>query len=286
MCLDRQGRSWICLSRGGAPCWDGTQFHAVTPDDGLGHGTITHVHEDREGLLWFSTWGGGVSCYDPVHLRRYRMPAELPAREVQALARDPEGRMWLGCGSEPEMVIAQFDNAAPLMVAQWRDGQVERVPVPADLLAGPCLATATDTQGRVWLGGTGGAGWYQDGEFRCAHRCPKGLVTELYASAQGPVYLAWSDIYFGTTRLERHNGPDVEVLHSLSGGQWVCAIRQTHDGVLWTGLGSYGGQRRGGGVARLTEEGPQYLTKTAGLADDRVEDLLVQPGGNAYSWLY
>ena len=41
----------------------------------------------------------------------------------------------------------------------------------------PCLATATDTQGRVWLGGTGGAGWYQDGEFQFAHHCPKGLVT-------------------------------------------------------------------------------------------------------------
>jgi ligand-binding sensor domain-containing protein len=97
VCRDRQGRNWICLGGGGALCWDGSEFHALTPDDGLAHGTVTRVHEDHEGLLWFTTWGGGVSCYDPVSLRRCGSPAELPAREVQALTQDTMAQVWLGC---------------------------------------------------------------------------------------------------------------------------------------------------------------------------------------------
>ena len=117
------------------------------------------------------------------------------------------------------MWVAEVDQAAPLLVAQWRDEQIHRLPMPASLQAGPCLAMATDVQGRAWMGGVGGAGWYEDGQFHQQHRLPKSVVTAVYASGQGPVYLAWTDIRCQTTRLGRYAGAELEVLHQQPGTQ-------------------------------------------------------------------
>ncbi|RME92202.1 MAG: hypothetical protein D6766_10470, partial [Verrucomicrobia bacterium] len=261
-CLDRDGH--LVVGTLGAGVWwfgEGGRVRRFSTREGLSNDYILSLTADREGCLWVGTDGGGLNRIRPSLFAAVRATR---GRVVQAVAQGTDGALWVGYNGGG---LARFREDG---VTTWNEGAF-RLPVRAILPEGPdrawvglmggglvelregrpaafqptglfvVLALGRDAQGRLWVGGEGGAAYREDGAWR--RLTPEqGLSTNrvraLAATPDGAVWLGteggglhrWQEGRIETFRREPA-GLSSDSITFLAAGR---------DGRLWIGTADAG----------------------------------------------
>lgn len=174
-------------------------FARLGADEGLSQGSVTAIQQDGTGFLWIGTEDGlnRYDGYEFVHVVRDRKdPRSLPNNWISAIARDAEGRLYVGTdgggvtvrdamtgrfqpllGADGKALIdpqanvraLAFDRAGRLWVGtrgdglsliDLREGQVRQFrrdrSNPESLSDDAVFAIAEDVDGRIWVASEGG----------------------------------------------------------------------------------------------------------------------------------
>jgi ligand-binding sensor domain-containing protein len=223
----QDGKLWIGSFGGGMNVWDGTNWAYHDPTT-TGNKTVIYAFQDRAGKFWFATSGAGLFTFDGGKWASYTKKNGLPDDEVNVVAQDTDGSMWVGTS---------------LGVAHLKDGKWKVYRTTDGLANDKVLAIAVDASGVKWFGTFGGGVSRFDGaQWRTFGSLPEGprsaFVLSARADAAGHLWFGTHDgasMYDGTSWT--HFAPG----DGLLGGD-VYAIEIDADGQKW--FGTYKGLSR------------------------------------------
>ncbi len=102
ICQDQEGKIWVA-THDGLNCFYGsffkTYYQSSDSGSGLNQSAISDILCDKKGILWIASYGGGLNWMDPISQTFLPLPAvlaKLPWKQINCLAQDPEGRIWMG----------------------------------------------------------------------------------------------------------------------------------------------------------------------------------------------
>lgn len=248
-----RGDLWVGSTRGGIVRWQGGRWVQHPGVEGL----VTDLLEEPDGTLWVATARSGVIRFAPGHARTGFTAAQgLPSTTVNALARDPRGRIWVATSHG----LARIDGPRAL-------------PVPLDGRTGqPVFALATDRAGRVLVGTEAGVLVGEERGFAPLHA---GLVPHSITRIRVD---ADATLWVGTNNrgLARVRGGALEWLDSRGSlpNDRVLALQHDAEGALWVGTN--------GGLVRVRHAPIKTYTRRDGLADDFVRTTLVARDGRVW----
>ena len=182
----------------------------------------------------------------------------LPQNGVGALARTPDGYLWIGTQDG----LARFDGVSFTVF-----DRASTTALRHSMIA--CLRV--DRAGRLWIGTRRGLVSYEGGVFT-----PYGPETGL---PDDRVSALWEDrggrLWVGTlgAGLFRREGDRFAQVGGLS-GQRIRALAEDGAGALWVASEA--------GLGRVTAEGVTNLTVRDGLADDNGFEVLVDRAGRLW----
>jgi ligand-binding sensor domain-containing protein/signal transduction histidine kinase len=184
------GGLWLGTEAGLSSYVDG-QFHHVNGPFGYESNRVRAVLEDRRGVLWAGTQGAGVYRLDRKNLTVFNRQTGLSSDTVNALAVDPQDRIWVGSSGGLDVIdrgkIASMqhllgmpghdavyllyeDRAGNLWVGTSRDGLfvigangTRRIGVAEKLST--VIAIHEDERGEIWLGTLSGMALWRDGKL-------------------------------------------------------------------------------------------------------------------------
>ena len=279
---DRQGRAWFLTTGSGILCFDGFQFHHITPQEGLAYHMVNAMLEDRQGHLWFATWGKGVSRYDP---NTYIFTAQngLPGDEVTVLEEDGQDRIWMGFGRLGMETTWNFEVNPNDKVAVYHGASIAVLGPEQGIDIQECLSLREDGRGYLWIGAWDGLVRGDGSTFRRIKTQQGHSGIQVHAMAPG----SGGDLLLGYLegqqwRLSRWDGQHFNGLLDL-GQQWnyevsryyISALLQRRNGSIWFGLTSVHSLGEGAGVGCFVPgQAPTYYTEEEGLAHNHIEDLL------------
>lgn len=291
---DKQGALWISTSDG-LIRWQDGQFHTFTMTDGLPANMVWSVHAGSDGTLWALTSSGlgryehgrfqpvpvaaglsstsmavdepdgslwlsatsGVLHIDPRHPAR--VAAALSGEQVQAIARDAGGRIWIGSHSGLKI----FSASGPPVVFHLPEE------LGSDVTALLCGST-----GHIWIGTANGLGDF-DGRNTVVYSARSGLsglpqsrITGLYEDREKTI---WALTDRGIARVAGGHVTAFTAKEGLSGNA-ILSIYEDREGSLWLGTES-------GGVGVLRDR--KFITYTSqdGLTDDLVRSVFQSRSG-------
>jgi signal transduction histidine kinase/ligand-binding sensor domain-containing protein/DNA-binding response OmpR family regulator len=257
--VDRAGTLWATTNRSG----ELHAFHRArlsTLVDGLPWPNVYPLYEDRDGSLWA---GGHFLARLPPGAGRFEAVAlpVTPAREVRAVLRTRNGRLWLGTarglfdlGGDAPVPPAQ-ESADIFALAEaadgglWvgtADGLVRRDPSGPWRPLGPprtkVRVIVEDADGTLWLGTDGrGVLRYRGGAFTPIDRSrglSSDLVRAIWPAPGGRLWIATEN--HGLNRLDpatvdAPGGPEIAVVGRAQGlhSSGVHALVDDRLGNLW-----------------------------------------------------
>jgi serine/threonine protein kinase/ligand-binding sensor domain-containing protein len=257
--VDAEGVLWIATDAG-INRYDGQTFTTYGEADGLDAQWIQTLFLDDTGVLWAGSRGGerGLNYYDgeswgppPIP----SLPVEFP--NVQALCGNTERGFFVGVEDQG---VAQFDgNAWSLLTsadglpsdqvldalltddALWVSFDLalvrfDRVTGDREIFQETNIHTMHQTAGgELWFGGEWRALRFDPGtgdwqRFETAPGpIPARLVTDIAESKEG----LWFGTYGGGVAFYDGNRWETYATDEELGGNWIEAIRQGKDGVIW-----------------------------------------------------
>ncbi len=113
---DDVGFMWIGTENG-LYRYDGHRFRAFTEVDGLPTPRVEAIHETRDGTLWVGTRAGLVRLKG----ERFEKVNFSPGRDVNALASDAKGRLYIGSSVGLFIGISAGDAAPNSSFHQYKD---------------------------------------------------------------------------------------------------------------------------------------------------------------------
>jgi len=198
-------------------------FRRISPVGGFTYGAINSIAEDANGFIWFGTVHG-LYRYNTADVRKFvRNPNDsttIPGNSIRTIFRDSSGRLWIGTSQgvciydnsndrfitlkfqdkSGEMLgsdvreIFQFDDQNIYLLSSTMLGKVsiasnhfEKIVVKEPLQENFSCAVS-DSQGRIWIGGTNGTVWLYESsnkQFRslCRHRSES--IQKIFADESG-----------------------------------------------------------------------------------------------------
>ena len=125
--------AWLASGAGAVRLQDNKTVKVFTENDGLESELVHDVIEGLNGQIWIAT-SRGIGVWDG---NRWGFPKEPPYNvKASALARDPDGRIWIGT-----------DRGVIEVVAEKRTHQIG---TRSGLLDDKILNMGVDVRGRVW----------------------------------------------------------------------------------------------------------------------------------------
>ena len=277
----RDGYLWVGTAAGLAR-FDGLQFVLVVDDQAphLEHSYIWALHEDADSTLWIGS-GNGLTRHSRGAFTTYAARDGLPVDFVRTLARDQDGRLWVGtyggglCHYEPPLTETAFTCygtadglPVPFVNALWidqagvlwvgTDAGLSRyeggrfVPAVTDASFRPDVkALLGDTGGTLWLGTGSGLYRLQDGRPEPVHAdgASVGAVRVLFQDAAGVLWVGTESNGLFAYRDGRFR--HFQAGRLLSHGD-VRALAQDREGSLWIGPMAAGWTGCGGGACAST----------------------------------
>ena len=245
-------------------------------------------------------------------LDNWQIPDGMPQNTVQALARTPDGYLWIGTqeglarydgarfavfdsGNEPSIpnknvTVLHVDHGGRLWIgtrsglAVFEDGRFRKGPQGAGL-AHAFIRAITETQdGRIWVGTETGMVEVA-GEalrvFDVSNGLNDGRVRALERSRDGAVWI-------GTmSGLQRFDGKrfDTLPLRDAQTAEPVMSLHEDADGTLWVGTAAGALYRRRAGVTELIVEPGRFGSIIRALLRDHDGNLWFAPrGGGLVRW--
>jgi ligand-binding sensor domain-containing protein/signal transduction histidine kinase len=218
---DAETNLWVGTEGGGLSRLRPRTFHSLTPREGLPQSIVLSVCEDDDGAVWLSgrgrtlmkwradggleslpgftnigttavlpqpgngvlvgTVGWGLFAVEAGQKNQFGELAPLRNRQVRALHRDAQNRVWLGC--LPDGLFCWADG-------HWR---LPRTFFDQGLPMEAIWSLADDRQGRLWLGTISGGLWSYDGtaftHYTEADGLPGASIGALLATAEGDLWI-------------------------------------------------------------------------------------------------
>lgn len=197
MLEDRDGNLWVSAHQSLLRLRAGTVTERI-PDDVPGaHRAVRAIFEDREGSLWLGSQWEGLARLWNGWTRRYSVEHGLVDPIVWSVARDPDGRVWVGGNNG----LSEFDgerfrsvlsaeqlphpNAYTLLaepgrlwigtrrgLVQWTEGSVVSPPEFAPLANLQVNGLLRDRSGELWIATTGGLFRHREGKLQLQEADP------------------------------------------------------------------------------------------------------------------
>lgn len=126
--------AWLASRSGAVRLVDNKTVKVFTENDGLESELVHDVVEGLNGQIWVAT-SRGIGIWDG---QRWRFPKESPYNvKASALARDPDGRIWIG--TDRGVLEVQSEKTTHLIATR------------TGLLDDKVLNMGVDVRGRVWV---------------------------------------------------------------------------------------------------------------------------------------
>ena len=280
---DREGFLWFATQGAGVVRYDGSTLAVLNRRSGLPSDEVNAVFQDQSGHLWFATREGAVRS-DGGDLEIYTVEDGLPDNRVHRICQGPEGDWWIGTGKG----VSRFDGRRFAAVEVEGGKKCDWVcPLgqdPEELWLGAgdglyrldrqdmafvtrydakfMLTGCRDRQGRVWLGGLGGA-VRLDGDSVADVSEMEGLgpnnVPVIFRDSRGHLWLA---VYGkGVYRFDEQGLTSFSTQDGLASA-WVNGAYEDADGHFWFVTE--------GGVSRYSPDSMAVWGEADGLADNGV----------------
>lgn len=246
--------------------FDGLSFEKFGPAPGMSaRPVVSHLHVSRSGELWVGlARSAGVAVLHGGQLVDAAMPH--PSREVNDIAEDAQGGIWIARGGRSTSTLARF------AAGRWREyGAADGLP------AGAVWQILFTRDGTQWVVLNDQLAWRPAGQARFASTgiavSPRAALAQ---DAQGRLWLAqgsgirqvvWNPHGAGLSRAlpvpGRHNAGGARLLIDREGNLWE---------TTWNG-----------GVLRLSPHGGAAAYTTAqGLTSDQTHALAQDREGNVW----
>ncbi|WP_437201475.1 sensor histidine kinase [Planctomicrobium sp. SH664] len=297
----RDGRLWLG-TQSGVYQFDGVRFSPPPFATGAPLDTlwVEQFCEDQAGRLWIATLGQGLIQLHHGLATAFTEAEGLPSLNVQALAADPRGVLWIG--TDQGLVC-------------WTDGEIQSVPDPDQLVPENITSLCSAPDGVVWIGGENGsltvwngkkflrksiaeipswstihsllshpdghmwigtnAGLYRSGPQgvrRLTRRdgLADGAVESLALARTGQVWVGTRD---GVSRV---SADEVESFRTRDGltQSTVYAVYEDHEGSLWVGTKN--------GLNQFVDRRTIPLTTSEGLPSDETGPVLQDSTGTIW----
>jgi diguanylate cyclase (GGDEF)-like protein/PAS domain S-box-containing protein len=246
---------------------------------------VASIFHDRSGTLWIGTWTGGLSRLDLAsggferHLSIEGDAETLSDPRVYGIAGDGRGGLWfatLGAGLDHVDANGRRRN--------YRHDPTDPQSLPDDR----AFATATDRQGRIWVGTRLGFGRLDpdSGRFERVH--PTTVAPELARAVSVRVDRAGT-VWFGSDGGLHRYTPDTQQLttfvhdpsraDSLSQGR-VYVVFEDSRGRLW--IGTHTGLDRLDGASGVFTHFRHDPLRPDSLRQDSIKDLFEDRRGGLW----
>ena len=283
---------------------DSDVAHVLSEHPPLDGRLVAALIRDRQGNVWAGSAGSGLERLSPRRIWHLTKRDGLPARDVQHIAADGDGGVWLSgsctglthvrgtevstitlkdVGLASNCIVSLYrDDIGALWIGQpgtltrWVDSGAVRTWQIEDIFNRKADVTpiVADTAGRIWFGyGRGRLGYVQDTTVQLVEPhedFPPLSISSMAFSSDGHLWVG-QDGTVTHVVLEGSHMDSVTVLDQADGvppGS-IRFVYQDHSGDVW--IGSYGG-----GLARCGPCGEEFnpITTTDGLADNSLSGLL------------
>lgn len=285
--LDRQHTLWATTLSAGLLRWNDAagrfdRFHHA-PDDpySLPSDNLKAVMQDRGGMLWVASYTDGISLANlsSAGLARYvPLPpvgeAANASNAMLAMARAPDGRLWLGSDSG----LSLYDPASNRVLRNYRAQPGKRGALSQDIVYS--LYQDVGGHGPLWLGTSDGLNRLErpDGPFQVVRfgDPASDYINAIAPGAGGVLWLATGNSLIryepasGARRVYRHD-PQDNNSRSVDG---ASAVLEDGAGRVWAGS-----EWNGGGLDVLDPATGHFRHHThrdgdpASLSDDNVSSL-------------
>ncbi len=296
----RDGYLWVGTG-GGLARFDGVRFRSFGLEDGLGSVRITALFEDRRGILWVGTTGGGVSRWENGQLTRLSEGGEFSRVDVESLAADPGGTLWIGTrrgllrwrdgeftrmGAQvglPEKVVRALllDSTGTLWVSVTYEGLFRGTnghftPEPQNEWT-PSHSVASlleDQDGSIWAGGPSGQVWqWRDSTWKLydvTNGVPVGNLRSLARGSRA------GEVWVGSQNLGLAYSTNGTFQRPMVGNNFleqpISAVWVDRDEAVWLGTA-------GGGLGRLSRRKLHYWGKSESLPNSKVSSVAEDDDG-------
>ncbi len=236
--VDADGNLWIAASSFVCQFDPASESCATTygTDDGLVSGAISSLTADDQGNLYYSTYDSGVVAYDGDTWSNWVLDDTLPRRSVYYAVAEHDGAIWFGLEgvgvvrtdletTEWEIIESGDDtlhssevrDIEPTDEGVWflharslsfYDGSAwSTYTTDEGVYDGYANAIATDSQGRLWIGGDGFVSIMEDESFTTIEGGSDGLPAEVNVRALLPDGdMMWAATTGGLVRFEGDSG--------------------------------------------------------------------------------
>jgi diguanylate cyclase (GGDEF)-like protein len=259
LAVDAEGRLWVGTAAGALLHVSGGAATILTGTPGLPDGQVDAILDDPGGLLVAAN--GAIVRLDA---ERFRPAFDgLPEGYVQALARAPDGSLWIGM--------------SPGGLVQVRGGTISPYTRSAGLRSENVRTVAVDRAGRVWVGTREGEVQVLSTGRQTTHGARAGLarhpVNRILEDRNGTIWIATAG--GGVCRLRDERCETFTTREGL-GHDFVLALHEDDEGGVWIGTD-------GGGATHLLDGPVTTFTTADGLASDEVSSVFEDRDGNVWA---
>jgi signal transduction histidine kinase/ligand-binding sensor domain-containing protein/CheY-like chemotaxis protein/HPt (histidine-containing phosphotransfer) domain-containing protein len=212
---------------------------------------------------------GGAWALDPsilpsqYVLDNWQIPDGLPQSTAQAVARTPDGYLWVGT----QEGLARFDGVKFTVFDSGNEPGIPNKDICALLV---------DREGRLWIGTRSGVAILENGRFRTAD---SGALKHAFvrAFAQGRQGQMWVGTESGLIEVQGERSRSFGIADGLADDR-IRALSVSADGALW--VGTLSGLQRLDGARFETEQlrSPQVLEPVTSLYHDPQGTLWIGSG--------
>jgi len=257
---DREGNLWAGSDAGLVRLSDVKAVN-LTRRDGLQANSVLSVLEARDGTVWAGTWGGGLTRFDSKGVTTLRRADGLLEDAVVSLHEDLEGAFWIGYytqglsrlkdgvythfygkekGADARLRSIVTDAQGGIWVAstknglqQLRDGALHKIQLGDVENVG---AIAIDSLQRIWVGWTGGVGWWNPvtktwKDIAREAVISKDNVARIAEDARGDIW-----IFRDGLRVQRIRGEKVETFLMPASVGTLAYSGFVENGIVWAGF--------------------------------------------------
>ncbi len=193
---------------------------------------------------------------------RWQTEQGLPQNTVQALSQTRDGYLWVGTMDG----LARFDGVR-FTVFDSR--------TTPELGSGSILGLMEDAEGNLWIGRTGGASIYRNGQFQAAFAEETTAGASVWSFCQGPDGVVWAASDNGLVRWEKGRTRVYRKADGLPTDK-LRAITFDREGVLWIGTS-------GGGLVSFSNGRFETFSSANGFPNEQVRAVCPAPDGGVWA---
>lgn len=166
---DSEGGFWVAIGSMGVCRFDGATWERFTPENsGLTSGYVTRMTLDHLGRVWFAISNAGETHFVWYDGKRWEEHAHVPiglnTSEVEGLAVDKQGVLWVGWAGDPTGKRRPQIWALHQVEGSWTKYTAKNAAL-SNLVY--IKSIVVDNAGRVWLGPGNGISIIDEPESVC-----------------------------------------------------------------------------------------------------------------------